>query len=98
MKYEELKNLSIDQLKEIYDKKANSAQGGLSFYREEIARRESEKLNSDMHSFTKTMKNLTWLIFALTILNVIIVLLQFTDQKKNIKEIPTVKKVSGKQN
>jgi len=74
--YKELKQLSIDDLKQKYDKLSSSTQVGLSFYREEIARRESEKLNLDMVKMTAQMRNMTIVISIMTLVNVIAVILQ----------------------
>jgi hypothetical protein len=74
--YEELKLLSIDDLKQKYDKLSSSTCVGLNFYREEIARRESEKLNSDMVKMTSQMRNMTIAISIMTLVNVIAVIIQ----------------------
>lgn len=74
--YEELKRLSIDDLKQKYDKLSSSTQVGLNFYREEIARRESEKLNLDMVKMTSQMRNMTIVISIMTLVNVIAVIMQ----------------------
>ena len=74
--YEEMKKLSIEELKKRYDQTTKSTQVGLGFYREEIARRESEKMNSDMLEITKHMRNMTIAISIMTLVNVIAVIIQ----------------------
>ena len=50
----------------------NRSRPGISFYREEIARRESAERQEDMLDMTQTMKNLTWAVLFLTLVNVAI--------------------------
>ncbi|WP_412063767.1 hypothetical protein [Rhizobium sp. SYY.PMSO] len=78
--YEELSKLSADVLKQRYDRIAKSTQEGLSFYREEIARREADAQNQIMLAFTKQVRDMTrWitgmtaLVLVLTVLNVFLV-------------------------
>lgn len=74
--YENLRKLSIEDLKQKYDKSASNTDPGLNFYREEIARRESEKMNSDMVKMTLQMRNMTIAISIMTLINVIAVIKQ----------------------
>jgi hypothetical protein len=72
--YDEFRGRSIEDLKKSYDRIAKTTSPGLSFYREEIARRESELLNHQMLSMTKHMRNMTIAISILTLVNVVAVL------------------------
>jgi len=74
--YDDMNKLSLEQLKEKYDQQAKSTSVGLDFYREEIARRETEVMNKEMHSMTKHMRNMTIAISIMTFVNVIAVILQ----------------------
>ena len=74
--YENLKKISAEELKQKYDELSSSTQVGLNFYREEIARRESEKMNSEMVNMTSQMRNMTIAISIMTLVNVIAVILQ----------------------
>ncbi len=67
-----IKNLSIDQLKEKYDNIAKKTNPGISFYQDEIARRESEKLNLKMLEMTKQMRNMTIAISIMTLVNILL--------------------------
>jgi len=73
--YGELRALSIEQLKEEYDRLAPSTQAGLSFIREEIARRELDEYNKRIESMTHHIKVMTVIITILTAVNVVAVLL-----------------------
>ncbi|MBY5838061.1 hypothetical protein J3P71_17670 [Rhizobium leguminosarum] len=78
--YDALSKLSVDDLKERYDKTAKTTNVGLSFYREEIARREAEAQNRIMFAFTKQVRDMTiaitvmtLLVLALTVINIVLV-------------------------
>jgi len=71
--FEELEKLSDNELREMYDKIAKSTVVGLDFIRDEIFRRDSEKIQTKMLKMTRTMRFLTVGIFLLTIINVIFV-------------------------
>ena len=75
--YEDLKNTDIDSLKKSYDQIAATTSVGLSFYSEEIARRENEAFNSTIHKMTKQMRNMTILITTLTVINVVVLVVEF---------------------
>lgn len=64
--YKALSELSVEQLKARYDKHAESTEVALNFYREEIARREADALNKAMLSFTKQVRDMTFIIFGMT--------------------------------
>jgi hypothetical protein len=70
--YAKLRGLSTEQLVELYDQRAQHADVGVAFVREEIARREAEKQTAAIAEMTATMRNLTWVITALTAVNVIV--------------------------
>ena len=72
--YDEFKKRSIEDLKETYDRIAKTTSPGLSFYRDEIARREAELMNKQMLSMTRHMRNMTIAISILTFVNVAAVL------------------------
>jgi hypothetical protein len=61
--YKELRELSVGELEAIYDRTAPDVSVGLSFTREELARRESERKEN-------RMLLLTWAIVVLTAVNV----------------------------
>lgn len=71
--FADLQALSRDELLRRYDSIAQSTTLGLSFYRDEIARRESREATATMLALTKPMRNLTWVILVLTIANVLLV-------------------------
>nr|WP_250809342.1 hypothetical protein [Neorhizobium tomejilense] len=75
--FEDLRNTSTEELKNQYDQIARSTAVGLSFYREEIARRDAEAQNRLMLDFTKQVRDMTVaitvmtaVVLVLTILNV----------------------------
>jgi len=68
----ELRKMSTDSLVKRYDSVAETTGSpGLSFYREEIARRENEKTMNTMLIYTRQMRTMTIVITALTVLNVL---------------------------
>lgn len=74
-KYEQLEKLTLEQLKQAYDVTANNTVVGLDFYRQEISRRETELLNSRLLVFTKQMRDMTLVVVALTVINIILVVI-----------------------
>ncbi|MGY5803368.1 hypothetical protein ACXHMN_18725 [Rhizobium sp. LEGMi12c] len=64
--YKALSELSVEQLKARYDNHAASTQVALTFYREEIARREADVLNKAMLAFTRQVRDMTFIIFGMT--------------------------------
>jgi hypothetical protein len=72
--FEDLKKRDIESLKKSYDQIAKTTSLGLSFYREEIARRENEEFNSRIKSMTSQMRNMTIFITILTVINVGVVI------------------------
>ncbi len=73
-KYEQLKAMSLEELKRAYDESADSTVIGLGFLREEIARRESDEQYQRMVALTKQIRNMTLVILLLTVVNVAFVL------------------------
>ena len=71
--YKELREMPIDDLVKLYDRTAPSSDVGVAFIREEIARRDAEEQTREITKATKTMKKLTWVIVALTLINVVLV-------------------------
>ena len=78
--YEKLRQLSTEDLIRRYDHKAESTAVGLSFIREEIARREAEKQTRHMLELTRQMRALTIVITILTVINVVAVLLDILNK------------------
>ncbi|HEX4130879.1 MAG TPA: hypothetical protein VHZ24_12625 [Pirellulales bacterium] len=67
--YAELRKQSEADLERLYDETATSTQIGLSFLREELARREAERQYKHMLRLTKQMRDLTIVITVLTVVN-----------------------------
>lgn len=70
--YVSLRSKSVDELVELYDKLQTHTPPSLSFIRDEIVRRENEKHTAAITQLTKTMTTLTWVITALTALNLVV--------------------------
>jgi hypothetical protein len=68
MNFEELRKLSDEELVKQFDDLVKSSQLGPSFYREEIARRDGERLNDKMLNYTHELHYFTkWItIMAVT--------------------------------
>jgi hypothetical protein len=62
----------MEQLVELYDQRAQHADVGIAFVRDEIVCREAEKQTAAITQMTKTMRDLTWVITGLTVINVIV--------------------------
>lgn len=73
--YEELHATSEAELVQAYDDLSAHTQVGLNFIRDEIARRYSERQTAEVVAMTRTMRNLTWAITGLTIVNVLLITL-----------------------
>lgn len=69
--YSELRSLSADDLVRLYDETAKHTEIGLAFLREEIARRDAAFETKTIVAMTKSMRDLTIAITALTAINVI---------------------------
>ena len=73
-KHDQLETLSDEELIARYNSLAESTVVGTAFYREELARRQLARESARMLVLTQTMKNLTWIILALTAANAVLVL------------------------
>lgn len=73
LKYEQLERLSLRDLKRAYDLSTENTVVGVSFYREEIARREADELNKRLSALTAQMRNMTFVIVVLTVINIVLV-------------------------
>lgn len=71
-KHEDLEGLSDEELIARYNSIAVSTVVGTQFYRDEIARRQAAKESARMLSLTETMSRLTWVMLALTVINVVV--------------------------
>lgn len=74
--FEKLAALTREQLVERYDTAAQHVGTGygITYLRDEIFRRDSEEQTRRIVDMTGTMRNLTWAIFILTVINVLLVL------------------------
>lgn len=73
--YREWRALTDEQLIEQYDGMARNASAGLSFVREEIAHRDHERQTAAMVGLTRWIARMTAVLLALTIVNVVAVVL-----------------------
>ena len=71
----ELRALSREELVQLYDQTSTNVVVGLDFLREEIARREVDAQTAEIVKMTRHMRNLTYVITALTLLNVLALLM-----------------------
>jgi len=69
MKWNDIKDLSEDDLIEHFDK--TSTYEGKAFYRDEIMRRSNERTNQEMLNYTKQIKRMTLLMLIFTFISVI---------------------------
>jgi hypothetical protein len=74
--YAELRRMSVNELVDEYDILAEHVEPTAELCRQEIARRELEEYSQRLLAMTAVMKRLTWVITALTAINVILVGLQ----------------------
>lgn len=72
LSYEQLTNLSDEELIERYNEHAQHTIVGIDYYMEEIQRRETEKSNRIMVNCTKAITYMTAVMLLATIANVII--------------------------
>ncbi|MYA78779.1 MAG: hypothetical protein F4132_00290 [Gemmatimonadetes bacterium] len=73
MSYSEISRLSKEELIERYDQTASNTVIGLEFLKQEIWRRDSDRLSESMVKMTKRIQWLTIAITILTVLNVVVV-------------------------
>ena len=76
MKYNDLVNLTDEELIKQYDKAAEHTSVGLNYYTEEIARRRTEKSDDLMIKLTKWITIMTAIMLLSTIANVIIAIVK----------------------
>lgn len=69
--YAKLRSLPMEELIRLYDSAAPHAEVGVSYLRDEIARREAEKQTAEIAGMTRQMRNMTLWITALTAVNMI---------------------------
>lgn len=69
MTFKDLKKLPNEDLEKKYDETAKNTGPSLAFFRDEIARRDFEKIQREMLKKTKIMQWFTIGIFVLTLLN-----------------------------
>jgi hypothetical protein len=74
---EQLRKLTDEELIALHDTVATHTQTGVQFYLDEINRREQNKQTDVMVKYTKYMLWLTIFVAALTVINVIAVILPF---------------------
>jgi hypothetical protein len=72
---QELRAASDAELIERHDRLAQNTSVGVNYYLEELARRESYRQGERVRELTQTVVNLTWIIAALTAVNVAAVLI-----------------------
>jgi hypothetical protein len=74
---EQLRKLTDDEVIALHDTVATHTQVGVQFYLDEINRREQNKQTDLMVKYTKQMLWLTIFVAALTVINVIAVIVPF---------------------
>lgn len=74
MPYHELREVSDEELIELYDEKAKHTVVGIDYYANEIERRQTEKSNKTMVECTKAITIMTGVMLLATIANVVIAL------------------------
>ena len=74
---EQLRKLTDDEVIALHDTVATHTQVGVQFYLDEINRREQNKQTDLMVKYTKLMLWLTIFVAALTVVNVIAVIVPF---------------------
>lgn len=70
--YKELRGMRRDKLIEEHDNQAKSAQPSVSYYLEEIYRRDQEESTNSMLCFTRRIYWLTVIITVATMINILI--------------------------
>lgn len=71
--FDQLEIISTDELKNEYDKRYDGEIESREFILNEISRRKTDSQTRKIVNLSDTVKNLTWAIFLLTILNLILV-------------------------
>jgi hypothetical protein len=70
----ELRALSLDELIARHDRSAQSTSGGVLFYLQEIARRDSARQADEMLRMTRAITRLTYVIAILTAVMAVVVI------------------------
>lgn len=73
-RHEELAALSDRDLISRFNAAAENTVVGLNFYRDELVRRQLARESERMLRLTRSMRNLTWVILVLTVVNVVAVM------------------------
>lgn len=68
LSYEEMRKMPDAELVALHDRMAGSTTPSLDGYREEIARRETERSNDALLGLTKQLTYLTWAVVVLTVI------------------------------
>lgn len=71
--FDQLENMSIDELRDAYDERYSGEIESREFILNEISRRKTDKQTQRIVDLTKTVKNLTWGILGLTIINLVFI-------------------------
>ncbi|ACV22782.1 hypothetical protein Shel_17630 [Slackia heliotrinireducens DSM 20476] len=74
--YSELKELSDEELIARHDNHARTTSVGVSYYLDELARRESGRINESMLKCTKWITAMTTVMLGATIANVILAIVR----------------------
>lgn len=83
MSYSEISRLSKEELIELYDQTASNTVIGLEFLKQEIWRRDADRLNANMEKMTSRIQCMTIVITILTAVNVLAVIAGFLIQGSN---------------
>ncbi len=75
LKLKELRELTDEQLVELYDKTANHTAVGLNYYTEELNRRSNENTNKTMIRCTLWITIMTAVMLIATIANIVITII-----------------------
>ena len=72
-----LRELSDEDLVSLHDGVAIHTSVGVTYYLDEIYRRDQDKQTKVMQQYTKQMLNLTYVVTVLTVINVVAVIVPF---------------------
>lgn len=71
---QELRTVATDELVAEHDRHAKNTVIGVDYFLNELARRDVKAQGDRMEVMTRTIRNLTWAIAALTVVNVAVVI------------------------
>ena len=71
--FKKLRELTDDELVELYDDTAKHTDFGLAFLRDELQHRENERQYDQMLAASNQMRFLTWFMAGLTLVNLVFV-------------------------